>query len=255
MEKTGSRKKIVIVVILCIVMCALLAGMFAMRAYRRHVAAWQVQQRNQKGILLAFDDYNPNSWSEHFDLFDKYGVKVTFFVNLKEPDEFCAEAVKRGHEIGFHTVGHAKLTEVSKEEFYEETIAPIENFRSQGYGLTSFAYPYGRYEDWMNEELLQHYETVRGAYHFMGYYKESLKKGFMEAYPLDNTYFESDEQFREKVEELLDVLVGCDDGTVACVYSHAISGGGWCITADRLEILFREAAERNLVFYTFQELQ
>lgn len=254
MKKTGSRKKLVII-IAGIVVCMLLAGVVALRTYRRTTAAWAEQQRNQKGILLAFDDYNPNSWSEHFDLFDKYGVKVTFFVNLDEPDEFCAEAVKRGHEIGYHTKSHANLTEVSEEDFYEETIAPIENFRSQGYGLTSFAYPYGLYEDWMNEELLQHYETVRGAYHFMGYYKDALKKGFMEAYPLDNVYFESDEQFREKVGELLDVLAGCDNGTVACVYSHAISGGDWCITADRLEILFQEAQERDLVFYTFQELQ
>lgn len=254
MKKTLGRKKIIIGAV-CIIVCGLLAGVIGLRAYRHSVAVWKEQQRNQKGILLAFDDYNPNSWSEHFDLFEKYGVRVTFFVNLEEPDEFCAEAVKRGHEIGYHTKGHAKLTEVSKEEFYEETIAPIENFRSQGYDLTSFAYPYGLYEDWMNEELLQHYKTLRGAYHFMGYYKEALQGGFMEAYPLDNLYFESDEDFREKVGELLDVLAGCDDGTVASVYSHAISGGDWCISADRLEILFQEAQERDLVFYTFQELQ
>lgn len=253
MKSILNRKKLLIII--CMAACLLLGAALALRAYRNYTVACQAQLRNQKGILLAFDDYNPNSWSEHFDLFDKYDVKVTFFVNLDEPDEFCAEAEKRGHEIGYHTRTHEKLTEASKEEFYEEAIAPIENFRSKGYELTSFAYPYGLYEDWMNEELLKYYSTLRGAYHFMGYYKESLHGGFVEAYPLDNLYFESDEDFRQKVGELLDVLVGCNDGTVASVYSHAISGGDWCITADRLEILFQEAQERDLAFYTFRELQ
>lgn len=253
MKKLGNKRKILMIA--GVAVCLLLLTMVALRLYRHYNIKHQAELRNQKGILLAFDDYNPDTWQENFDLFDKYGVKVTFFVNLEEPDEFCEEAVKRGHEIGFHTAGHVYLTEVSKEEFYEQAIAPIENFRSQGFPLTSFAYPYGYYEEWMNEELLNYYETLRGAWHFQGVYKESLKGGFIEAYSIDNLHFESDEDFREKVGELLDILSGCDDGTVASLFSHAISGGNWCITTDRLEILFQEAEKRDLVFYTFQELQ
>lgn len=242
-------------VIICVIICVMLAAMAGLYLFRHIRMKQYMEQRNQKGILLAFDDYSEDTWTEYLDLFDKYGVKVTFFVTLSEPTDFCAEAVKRGHEIGFHTAGHVNLTEVSEEEMYQQAIAPIEVFRSQGFELSTFAYPYGAYEERMNEELLQYYDTLRGAYHFEGRYKENLQKGFIESYSLDNVHFESNEAFRAKVVELLDVLASCDNGTIASVYSHAIGGGDWCITPERLEILFEEAEKRDLVFYTFKELQ
>ena len=79
-------------------------AIFALYGYRRR------EQRNQKGILLSFDDYSPDSWSDAFELLDEYGAKVTFFVTLSEPTDFCAEAVRSGHEIGFHTAQHVKMT-------------------------------------------------------------------------------------------------------------------------------------------------
>lgn len=253
MKKLLSKKKVLIII--CSIICLLVVAVAGLRIYRQYNVKCWMEQRNRKGILLSFDDYNPNSWTELLDLLDEYGVKVTFFVTLAEPTDFCAEAVSRGHEIGFHTAGHVKMTEISAEEVYEQAIEPIEKFRAAGYELTSFAYPYGLYNEELNEELLQHYDTLRGAYHFQGCFKESLHKGFVEAYPLDNIYYESDEVFREKIAELLDVLANCEDGTVASVYSHAIGGGDWCITSSRLEILFEEAQKRDLEFYTFQELQ
>lgn len=254
MKKLISKKKVLLSIGI-IMVCLSAAVVAGMRLYRNYHAKRQMELRNRKGILLSFDDYNPDTWTEIMDLFDEYGVKVTFFVTLAEPTDFCAEAVSRGHEIGLHTAGHVKMTEISAEEVYEQAIAPIEIFRAEGYELTTFAYPYGLYSEELNEELLQYYETLRGAYHFQGCYKESLKKGFVEAYPLDNIYYESDEKFREKVVELLDVLSNCNDGTVASVYSHAIGAGDWCITSARLEILFEEAQKRDLVFYTYKELQ
>lgn len=249
MKKISLKKGIVIFIIFCI--CMMAAGLLALKVYR-HIKA---EIRNQRGILLAFDDYNPDTWQEHFDLFDEYDVKVTFFVNLTEPTDFCAAATERGHEIGYHTAGHVDVANVSDEVLYEQAIAAIEVFREQGYELTSFAYPHGIYSEESNQKLLQHYKTLRGAYHFEGRYKENVPGGFIESYSLDNVHFESDEAFRAKVEELLDVLASCEEGTIASVYSHAISAGDWCITAERLKILFEEAEERDLVFYTFKDLQ
>lgn len=210
---------------------------------------------NQKGILLAFDDYSAETWREAFDLFEKYDVHVTFFINASEPTDFCTEAAARGHEIGFHTVNHAKLTDVSREEFYAQAIAPIAVFREAGCELTSFAYPYGEYEDWMNEALLKHYQSVRGAWHYQGYYKEQVENGFIESKSIDNISFESTEDYRIQIGEMLDGLNACDNGTVASMFSHAIGAGDWCISLERLEILFQEAQKRGLKFYTFKELQ
>lgn len=253
-RKQLNVKKNVILIILA-VFC-IIFGIYAVwKVYHHFEVKKQIELRNQKGILLCFDDYSYQTWEDNFDLFDKYGVKVTFFVNLSEPTDFCAEAVERGHEIGFHTVGHVRLTEASKEEFYQQAIAPIEVFCEQGYELTTFAYPYGAYEDWMNTELLKYYKTTRGASHYMGYYKESVPGGFIEARSIDNGEFESEEHYKETIDEYLDILCGCEDGTIAVMFSHAIDGGTWCIAPERLEYLFQEAQKRGLQFYTFKDLQ
>ena len=250
-----SKKNIIIT---CITVCTILFGLVCIFFYRHLQLTLQKEQaalRNQKGILLSFDDYSAESWSDHFDLFDEYGVKVTFFVNLTEPTSFCKEAIAHGHEIGYHTASHVNLTEVTKEEFYEESIAPIEVFRKAGCDLTSFAYPYGAYQEWMHEELLKHYDTLRGAYKFEGRYKETLINGFIDSDSLDNIHYDTDEAFQTKLAEYLDALANCNDGTVASFFTHSIGEGDWCITPTRLEILFQEAQKRNLVFYTFNEFQ
>lgn len=121
--------------------------------------------------------------------------------------------------------------------------------------MTSFAYPYGAYEDWMHEELLKYYKSLRGAFRFEAVFKVNVNNGFIESASLDNINFESDEEFREVVETMLDSFCECDEGTAASVYSHSIGAGDWCITETRLEILLQEAAERNIRCCTFKELQ
>ncbi len=248
MKKKLSKKVRITILAGALILAAAAVGLAAYKAYRVRVA-------NQKVILLAFDDYNAENWKKYFDLFDQYDVKVTYFVSAWEPTDFCYEAIERGHEIGYHTASHARLTEVSEEEFYEQAIAPIEVFHEKGIELTSFAYPYGNYEEWMNEKLLQYYKTLRGAYKYEVKTKEDLQHCFIESYPLDNVYFESDEQFREKIVALLDGFCQEGPGTVISVYSHAIDGGDWCVAPNRLEILFQEAQKRDIRFCTFNEWQ
>ena len=242
----NNRKKVFIACITA-VFCLLLTAAIGRKIY-------QTNERNQKGILLAFDDASTDSWEAAFDLFDEYHVKVTFFVSTPEILDFFDKAIDRGHEIGFHTSLHTNLLD-NPDLLYTEAIEPLEVFQEAGYHITSFAYPYGAYADWMNVELLQYYDTLRGAYNYRGTYKESLKKGFIESFSIDNLHFASDEEFHAKIIEMLDGLCGCDDGTVVSVYSHAIDSGDWCISPERLKILFEEAQKRNLKFYTFQDLQ
>ncbi len=240
------KKKIIKLSTTFIILLFLLVVSF--KLYERH-------EYNQKGILLSFDDYSENTWSDTFDLFDQYDVKVTFFINGAEPTEFCYDAIERGHEIGYHTLGHAKLTETTTDEFYMQAIEPLKVFHDAGIYITSFAYPYGEYDEWMNEELLKHYKTTRGAWYYRGTYKKDVNNGFMESFSIDNVHYASDEEFRAQICERLDGLVACDPGTVVSFFSHSISTGDWCITPERLIILFEEAEKRNLKFYTFKDLQ
>jgi len=240
-----SRLLLGIGIVICM---AIAASAFAWRAK-------EIREQKQRVLLVAFDDYSERTWESVFDLLDRYDAKVTFFINAYEPTDFCEKAVARGHEIGFHTGGHVNLKEVSEEEFYKEAIEPAEVFRERGYELTSFAYPYGDYEDWMNGELFKYYKTLRGAFKFQVRFKSEVPNGFIESFPLDNTFFSSDEEFQETVTEILDAFCECDEGTVASVYSHAIGDGPWCITEPRLEILLQEAEKRDIKCTTFRDLQ
>lgn len=211
-------------------------------------------QENPSGVLLAFDDYYPENWEEHFDLFDKYDADVTFFINAAEPTEFCTKAVEKGHEIGFHTKGHTDLRDLTEEEIYEEAIDPIEDFREEGIELTTFAYPYGNYTYTINEQLLQYYKVVRGGWHYELYSKEDAKQGLVEARCMDNANFDSDLRFKLTVNKML-YEARWKEGTVVALYSHGIESGEWCITPERLEYILKRADQLGMEFYTFKDLQ
>ena len=239
------RKKMVIAAVAMLLLIAATLG--GIKLYRVHKA-------HQCGIVLAFDDYNAANWEDYFDLFDKYDVKVTFFVNAYTPTDFCFNAIDRGHEIAYHTAAHVNLPELTEDEVYEQAIAPIEAFREQGIELTTFAYPYGAYNQELNERLLQYYNILRGAYYYQLAGKHEMRHGFVESLSIDNVNYSSEEDYKNRIDSSLEEL---DANTAAVVglYSHAISAGDWCVTPERLEYLLQKAREMGLQFYTYKELQ
>ncbi len=215
---------------------------------------FRLPQDDPSGILLGFDDYYEENWEQHFDLFEEYDVKATFFVNLGAPTDFCRKAIERGHEIGFHTMEHVDLTQASEAELLEQAIVPIEEFKEAGIELTSFAYPYGAYTEETNQKLLKHYNIVRGAWYYELRSKEDLKSGFVEAKPIDNISYQSELQFRWVVCKML-YEAKLNEGTVVPIYSHGIESGDYCITPERLEYILKLAKKLKLEFYTYNELQ
>lgn len=60
-------------------------------------------------LSLSFDDARTTNIREGTDLFDKYGVKATFYVvpsRVKTDLELWKKAVKNGHEMGNHSIVH-----------------------------------------------------------------------------------------------------------------------------------------------------
>lgn len=239
------RKKAIIIAVALLLIAAVVLG--GIKLYRVHEA-------RQCGILLAFDDYQADNWESYFDLFDEYNVKVTFFVNAYEPTDFCYNAIEHGHEIGYHTAAHVNLTELSEDEVYAQAIAPIETFREQGIELTTFAYPYGAYNQGLNERLLQYYNILRGAYYYQLAGKHEMRQGFVESLSIDNVNYASEEAFEDKIDSVLEEL-NDNVGAVVGLYSHAISDGAWCVTPERLEYILQRAQEMGIRFYTYKELQ
>ena len=131
------------------------------------------------GLLLAFDDDYIDVWEQYLDFLDRYGARVTFFVQ-GDYSPFCAAAENRGHEIGYHTKNHVNLLKVSKEVFFEETVGGAETFRRHGLPLKAFAYPYGFSEHWMDGVLWENYSILRGfGVTFRVYNEEVIKAGYV----------------------------------------------------------------------------
>jgi peptidoglycan/xylan/chitin deacetylase (PgdA/CDA1 family) len=209
---------------------------------------------NNSGILLSFDDYHETTWRESFALFKKYDAKVTFFVSLENPTPFCFDAQTEGHEIGYHTIHHPDLTAITKDVFFEETIAPIAFFRYCGVNLSSFAYPGGEWKRWMHRELLAHYEIVRGfdaGFHI--YDKDDIKNRYISSMSIDNIKYKSDREFQDDIMRILRIIKAGKNNVVPLT-SHAISNDAWGIKKARLEYLLRKCTELSLHFYRYQDL-
>jgi len=214
------------------------------------------------GIVLSFDDtfygINEKTWTQHFELFDKYDAKVTFFVNGRTVTNFMLNAQNHGHEIGFHTITHQRLPELTQQRFFWETISPIGIFRNAGIELTTFAYPYGLYREWMNDELLKYYKIVRGYTEkytddFKLYSGNEMKSGFIDALSIDKHYLWTDRHFQNTIDQIFSRAI--KERKIVAITSHSINNSSWGITPERLEYVLKKGQEYGLKFYRFKDFQ
>ena len=215
------------------------------------------------GVTLSFDDYFPVEWENHFDLFDKYNAKVTFFIsNNSDVTPFMLRAQQRGHEIGFHTLGHDDLRDYTSATaaFIKATISRLDAFRNAGVELTTFAYPYGNYNAWTNTELLKSYKVLRGF--DTGTYQYTIaqmKSGFVIAKSIDNYNRGTvDTTFQNDIKGWFTTTV--NNSYIINLATHTIStdfnyNGKWSITPARLEIVLKTGRDMGLNFYRYKDLQ
>ena len=212
---------------------------------------WQPEP-GDAGILLAFDDAYMETWEKYLALFDKYGARVTFFIQ-GEFTPFCHKALGRGHDIGFHTVNHPDLRKLSREKIIEESVFPSAAFRAQEVSLTSFAYPFGFYEPWIHTLLLKHYSLLRGyGTTYRIYSRDEIRAGFVIARAIDNTVIKGDENFDSSITMMLRTVKFIGRDYVFPITTHDISDeAAWGITPRRLEFLLKSVSDLKLKFYRY----
>jgi len=229
------------------------ASLFYISVFKSIVSHNSDKYSNTPGIVLGFDDYTPDTWEQYFDLFDKYGARVTFFVTGDSVTNFMFNAQNRGHEIGYHTITHPRLTELSREQFFEETISRVNLFREAGIELTSFAYPFGSYKSWMHAALLKYYKIVRGFGGLRLYAKEEMKSGLIDSTTIDNICYMSEIKFQKLIMKV--VKYAKKYGKIIGLTSHQISDTDWGIKPERLEYILKKCQEYGLTFYRFKDFQ
>jgi peptidoglycan/xylan/chitin deacetylase (PgdA/CDA1 family) len=206
------------------------------------------------GLLLSFDDDYADSWERYFDIFDKYKARVTFFI-IGNPSSFCARAINRGHDVGYHGLNHLDLRKMSSEEFNRETVDAVKTFRDAGIPLSSFAYPYGFYEPWMHSALLRSFGALRGyGTTFRLYSEAEIRRGYISSRAIDNTVIPTDEVFYRVVNLMLKTAKFIDKKMVLPLTTHDISGAApWGISPRRLEFLLKTANDLGLAFYRYSD--
>jgi len=213
---------------------------------------------SEAGLLLSFDDDYTASWERYFDLFDKYKARVTFFI-IGTPgppaNPFCARAIGRGHDVGYHSLNHLDLRKMSRDEFNRQTSEAVKSFRDAGFPLSSFAYPFGFYEPWMHDALLGYFGTLRGyGVTFRLYSEAEIRRGYISSRAIDNTVIPSDADFYRLVNLMFKTAKFLDKKLVLPLTTHDISASAdWGISPRRLEYLLKTANDMGLAFYRFSD--
>jgi peptidoglycan/xylan/chitin deacetylase (PgdA/CDA1 family) len=118
----------------------------------------------EKPILITFDDGYLDNYTNAYPLMKKYGFTATIFIvtSLVGHDErFMSwdqvrEMQKDGFVFGSHTVTHAALTKLSREQVMEELVASRKEMEQQLGGKPRyFAYPTGAYNLQIEEMVKQ----------------------------------------------------------------------------------------------------
>lgn len=157
MDPKGKFFQIIRQLVFIIVLCFFLAS---------------CQNDKHKGaVIYSFDDQYIDEWYAQRELFKKYNIKATFFIN--RPHLLTSNQVEKlkilqkdGHEIGCHGLNHLNVTEYkdSIDILIQKEIKPaINKLADIGFKTTSFAPPHGQSLPEINTELLKHFDFLRMA--------------------------------------------------------------------------------------------
>jgi peptidoglycan/xylan/chitin deacetylase (PgdA/CDA1 family) len=104
-------------------------------------------------VSLTFDDGDADNYSVRSILAENK-IHATFYIvsgftnsNGYMSDDQLRDLYNDGNEIGGHTLSHVKLSEVRGEELKREVCQDRSNLAAYGFEVTSFAYPFGHYDE------------------------------------------------------------------------------------------------------------
>jgi peptidoglycan/xylan/chitin deacetylase (PgdA/CDA1 family) len=118
-----------------------------------------------KQFVVSFDDGSLDGYTNAAPILESLGMRGTFFATLgnvgaprtgKFTFDEMRDLVARGHAIGNHSQNHLNLKMQSAQVLYEQIEVAQQRFEGLlGYRPRTFAYPYGRYNDLVIEQVRQ----------------------------------------------------------------------------------------------------
>jgi len=121
-------------------------------------------------VSLTFDDGDADNYSVRSVLAEN-NLHATFYVvsGFTNSDGYMTDAqlhdlYNDGNEIGGHTLNHTNLTEVRGAELKREICQDRSNLAAYGFNVTSFAYPFGHYDEEAKKAVIDcGYGNARGV--------------------------------------------------------------------------------------------
>lgn len=115
----------------------------------------EVLALNPDEVVLTFDGVYQSVYKNWQKLRDYKVILFQMGDNDKKVEELCTpqqleEMVKDGAVLGWHTWNHNDLTKLSEEQIQKEILSPFET--------EYFAYPYGRFNDRVIDEVKNKYK-------------------------------------------------------------------------------------------------
>src|SRR5579872_3927901 len=105
-------------------------------------------------VTLTFDDGFDSAYKYGLPIVDAAGLKSTHYIitgSLGMPGYISREDLlviqAHGHEIGAHTRSHPHLPELTPSLLKDEITGSLHDLETAGIHPTTFAYPYGEYND------------------------------------------------------------------------------------------------------------
>jgi peptidoglycan/xylan/chitin deacetylase (PgdA/CDA1 family) len=124
-------------------------------------------------VSVTFDDGWQSVADHAIPLLNQQGIKTTQYVISEASDKHVAQYMdvetlqrlkSQGHEIGSHTEQHCDQTKLSNEEILANARDSKNTLEKDGLGpISSFAYPYGRYDDNTQPLVARAYEYMRSS--------------------------------------------------------------------------------------------
>jgi peptidoglycan/xylan/chitin deacetylase (PgdA/CDA1 family) len=225
------------------------------------------------GYCLTFDDNYVEEWYSLNELLLTRNVAATFFVSeidslSQNQINLLKELKASGHEIGSHGLRHTNAVEFIKnhtlEEYYNYEIKPaIHIMDSLEIKPSSFAYPYGRSSDSLDQFLLEHFKILRHVT------LEQLQPPTKETDQIEEIYYRFngeryvaglgiDTNYHISLDELKRVLLRSkNEGTVVILFAHRPVDSlpkPYETSRAFLDSLFKIANELKLKSYKFSDL-
>ncbi|MEO5783342.1 MAG: polysaccharide deacetylase family protein [Ginsengibacter sp.] len=215
------------------------------------------------GIALTFDDNYIDNWYPNLDLFDSLGVKATFYISnynkLNAAQKIKLRAIKdHGHEIAFHSTNHVNFLKCVDSTSIEKLIKVevdhgLRLLNKDGFFPTTFAYPYGKHNDFLDQLLLKRFKSVRALNG-----THDLSRSLV---PLKNNKLlfglgidEPSNRNLSKIEDLLYLAQQTNRCAVLLVHNVERHDMQMQIPLWKLTEILLRAKSLNLRFYTISEI-